>query len=93
MKENIDYEFIPEGDDNWHIRILNGNFTETVFQFGALSLNEDTESLSYNIELVSSADGDLSVDDVAFQEYTGKILYAILESATNNEIKHRTANT
>lgn len=93
MKENVDYEFIPEGDDNWHIRILSGDFTETVFQFGSLSLNEKNESLNYSLELISSADGDLSVDDNIFQEYTGKILYAILESASDNEIQHRTANT
>ena len=42
LKENVDYELIPSDDpedDAWSVRILKGDFVETVFQYGAIKLN------------------------------------------------------
>ena len=40
MKENVNYQLVPDDNDNandtWKIRILEGEYIETVFQFGAL---------------------------------------------------------
>jgi len=39
MKENKDYQIIPseEHSDAWEVRILSGDFTETVVRFGSIS--------------------------------------------------------
>lgn len=36
LRENIDYEFIPVEDDGWDVRILVGDFVETVIRIGVL---------------------------------------------------------
>ena len=40
MQENKDYELIPSSTDStvWHVRILSGDFTETVVKFGSIAL-------------------------------------------------------
>lgn len=87
MIENIDYELtLPEGDEDiWHVRILNGDYVETVFHFGALALSERDE-LTFNVEIVSTPDTDLTVDDIEFQQYCGKILQSVLRDATERAI-------
>ena len=42
MLENKDYELIPSSSDStvWHVRILSGDFTETIVKFGSISFNE-----------------------------------------------------
>tara|TARA_Y100000389_G_C17425616_1_gene499349 strand:+ start:195 stop:467 length:273 start_codon:yes stop_codon:yes gene_type:complete len=84
MKENTDYEFIPvEGQDNWNIRIKTGDYIETVFQFGALAVNEGDESLSFNFEVISSPIEDLvPAEDIGLQKNVGSILYNVLEQAS-----------
>ena len=37
-EENIDYEMVPGEEENWCIRIMTGNFVETVFAFGELKV-------------------------------------------------------
>ena len=39
MLENKDYELIPSSSDStvWHVRILSGDFTETIVKFGDIS--------------------------------------------------------
>ena len=41
MQENKDYELIPSPNDShsWHIRILTGDFVETVIQYGTVSFD------------------------------------------------------
>ena len=49
MKENIDYELISPQDDPheqaWHIRILTGDYVETVLAFGNISLDGKEDCL------------------------------------------------
>ena len=40
MKENKDYELIPDEGDSWQVRILTGDFIETVVQFNTISFND-----------------------------------------------------
>jgi len=50
MKENEDYELVPsEVGEHWDIRILTGEFIETVFNFGAIKVSDDGESLNYSL--------------------------------------------
>lgn len=87
MIENIDYELtLPAGDEDiWHVRILKGDYVETVFHFGALALSERDE-LKFNVEIVSTPDSDLTVDDIEFQQYCGKILQSVLSEAADRAI-------
>ena len=73
-EENIDYELVPvHGNDvGWNIRILVGQFTETVIRFGNLAANEKEGHLSFNFKVIESPDSEL-------QEEAGKILNSIIE--------------
>ena len=76
-----DYELIPaEGDDQaWAVRILTGNYIETVLQFQAISFNRVEEGvMSFNFDVVSSPDPELTVEDIELQEYAGDLLQAII---------------
>lgn len=79
MKENKDYELTPsDTDDSWHVRILTGDYVETVVKFGSISFNEVAEHLSFNFTIVSSPDI-ITEDDKNLQEYCGRILEDIIE--------------
>ena len=82
MIENTDYHLtLGDLDDHWNIRILQGQFAETVFKFGAVQVNQDNESMSFNVDIVSTPDTNLTVDDIDFQKYCGKILESIITKA------------
>lgn len=84
MKELVelkDYELIPDSKNNelWNVRILSGQYTETVLKFGTISFNRaGKNTLSYNFDLVYSPDSELSVDNIELQEYAGILLEAII---------------
>lgn len=83
LQENIDYELVPGAGENWDVRILAGEFTETVLNFSKLKIEEDGETMSFNFDVISSPDPDLEADtNIDLQKYAGEILIAILESAT-----------
>jgi len=76
-----DYELIPaEGDDQaWAVRILTGNYIETVLQFHAISFNRVEEGvMSFNFEVISSPDSELTVENIELQEFAGDLLEAII---------------
>lgn len=82
MKEHEDYDLISGDDPNhWNIRIKAGEFAETVFNFGALTVHEKNESISFSLNIVSTPDPDLIVDDIDFQLYCGKILHDVIDGA------------
>jgi len=79
--ENVDYELVPSEGENWDIRILSGNFTETVLKFGELKVSDDEEYMTFNFDVVSSPDGELSDSNTDLQEYASMILSSVLENA------------
>lgn len=82
MKQNEDYELIPGEGENWDIRILTGDFVETVLNFSKLRVTEDGENLSFNFDIVSSPDPSLNADEnIDLQNTAGMILSNILEEA------------
>ena len=92
LKENVDYELIPSDDEDaaWCVRVLKGEFTETVFQFGAIRLNgEDLDDIStqmtFNFELISSPIENLSEKNIPLQNHVGDILLSVLEDAIKNK--------
>ncbi len=82
MKENIDYELVPNSDrdDHWNIRILTGEFVETVISFGAIKVAEDGEHGNFDFAVDYSPVGDSS-DNVDLQLTAGSILLGIIENS------------
>lgn len=85
-EENVTYEFIPDEDDNWHIRILEGMYNETVIAYGAIGFNVETEdTMTFNFSVVSSPDPDLTSEDEDLQEAAGDILQEIIRSSIEKD--------
>lgn len=89
-EENRTYEFVPDDDgDSWHVRILEGLYNETVIKFGAISIGEQVDEsgdslMTFNFEVISSPDSELTSEDKDFQEFAGEILLNIIESSIKN---------
>ena len=83
-KENVDYELIPSEGENWDVRILSGQFTETVVQFGKLVVAEDGEHLTFDFDIVSSPDLELTHVSTDLQKHVGNCLSAILENIVDS---------
>lgn len=81
LLENTDYEFVPSGEDAWHVRILSGDYTETVIQYGKLSIVG--ENLTFDFEVISSPDLSITSEDIGLQRHVGEVLSSILEEAAN----------
>lgn len=89
VSEDVDYELIPCDDvaneQAWDVRILRGNFIESVIRFGNLKVNEEEGCLNFNFLVVSSPDADVTEDNVELQEYAGAVLESVLENAIAND--------
>lgn len=86
-KENVTYQLIPGPDfaQNWHIRILEGNFVETVVEVGTISFNEANDNvLTFNFEIVETPDNSLTVDNIELQVLVGEVLEEIITSSIEN---------
>ena len=80
LKENEDYELIAVEDnpDAWGVRIKTGMFTETVIVFGAIGFNQVKDNLTFNFEVYSSPDSELTPENVDLQEHCTKLLESII---------------
>lgn len=84
LKENIDYQLVPapDHDQDWAVRVLTGDYVETVLKYGAIGFNEEEEGLmTFNFEVVESPDTDLTAADEDLQEYAGDLLQQIIKQA------------
>jgi len=88
MKENVDYELVPcIVDDRWNVRILSGDFVETVIQFGVLAPDIKTGTINWSMHIIEQPNDDISRDDPVFQGEVADILSAVLanESLQSNK--------
>lgn len=89
MKEHKDYEMtLPEdakNDQAWHIRILTGDFVETVIVFGNIAIDGEKEALTFNFDIVQTPDPDLTIDNVDLQLTAGDILEDVLDNAIQDD--------
>jgi|TARA_B100000035_G_C20742660_1_gene440428 hypothetical protein len=78
MKENVDYEIIPDKADDqaWNVRVLQGPYTETVLKFGTITLKE--KNMSFNFDIIYSPDSELKTEDVNLQTFAGDMLEKII---------------
>lgn len=88
MSEGIDYALVPsvqaENDQAWDVRILEGEFVESVIRFGNIAFDGEKDCLNFNFVLVSSPDGDLNEDNEKLQEFAADVLASILEEAASS---------
>jgi len=84
LVEDKHYQIIPDkGDEQaWNVRILSGTFTETVLKFGVVKFNGKGKDkyMSFNFDIISSPDNDLTTDDVDLQKHAGNMLEKIIEN-------------
>ena len=81
LEENVDFEMVPGEGENWDIRILTGEFVETVINFNKIHVSDDEEYLNFNFEIVTSPDPELSSDtNKDLQNYVSMVLSNILEN-------------
>tara|TARA_B100000902_G_scaffold378470_1_gene411768 strand:+ start:9880 stop:10188 length:309 start_codon:yes stop_codon:yes gene_type:complete len=81
MQENKDYELIPSPDDShaWHIRILTGDFTESIVQFGTISFDGKRKQFNYDFNIIESPDPELSLDNEELHFVLARVLEDIIE--------------
>jgi len=81
--EGIDYELVPfeESSDHWAVRILTGDFVETIIRFGAVAANEKAGHLSFNFSVMHNVESEeiVTESNVKLQKIAGEILNDILE--------------
>jgi hypothetical protein len=69
----------------WDIRILRGDFVESVIRFGNIRFNEETDCLNFNFLVISSPDAELTEENSELQDYAGDLLQSVLEDAIAND--------
>lgn len=84
VAEGIDYELVPTEAVNvqaWDVRILTGDYVESVIRFGNIAINGEQECLNFNFDIISTPYPDLSDDSPELQDFAGSILIDIIEVA------------
>ena len=89
MTEGVDYELTPcdqvENDQAWDIRVLRGEFVESVLRFGNISFNEENDCLNFNFLVISSPNSSATEENETLQIFSGDILQSVLEDAIKND--------
>jgi len=81
LVENKDYRLEPvnvDGQERWDIRILEGEFAETVVRFGTLTPDPANQEIRFTFDIVSTPDLDLTEENKGLQDYCTILLSAII---------------
>lgn len=85
VSEGKDYELTPsEGSDNdqaWDVRILRGDFAETVVRFGNIRFDDEKDCLLFNYVIQYTPDETLTEEREDLIMHVGDILESVLENA------------
>ena len=84
VSESKEYELVPLENDteSWGVRILEGEFSETVIKFGNVQFEgpEDDPVMKFNFDIIQTPDEDLEVEtNTNLQEFAREILINLLE--------------
>ena len=84
VTESKDYELIPLEDDadTWGVRILTGEFSETVIKYGNVGFEGEGKDMvmKFNFDIISTPDEDLDVEtNTELQELARDILFTIFD--------------
>jgi hypothetical protein len=88
VKENVDYELIPvdgPNDQAWEVRILTGDYVETVIRFGSIRFDEVDEHIHFDFFVSYSPDSSLNEGDEGLQQQAAAILSDVLETAVEEK--------
>lgn len=87
MIEDVDFQVIPSARDEsqWDIRILRGEFVETVIAFNKITVDEDYQGLKFTFDIIFTPDPDLTVENTGLQTFAGSILYNLIEQGANDQ--------
>lgn len=77
-KQNVDYELIPADNNDWKVRILKGDFIETVFHFGNVSFTDEDLLVKFDFTLDYSPDPDVKSTNAELQTVASNILHSLL---------------
>lgn len=84
MKENKNYQLIPNddaGDESqkaWNIRILTGEFVETVIGNIVLSTDEKKKQISFAFDVISTPNESATPDNAKLQSVVASIIADII---------------
>lgn len=85
--EGKDYQLIPREDNDWHVRIMSGDFIECVIRYGSIRFDEENAMLHFDFDLVESTDVEYTAETPDLQRAASHILHSILLSAMEKETK------
>jgi hypothetical protein len=89
-EEGVDYSFVPYDNEYASIKILDGEYENTIYMYGNVNFDEtDGQAyLSFNYEILDSdLDKTILEDDEDFKQYIGDILSSILIKKLEQEKK------
>ena len=72
------YELIPGEHNFWKVRILEGEYIETVYSYGVVQFDEENHTIKFDFTLEYTPMDGLSSEDPDFQQVVSKILHSIL---------------
>lgn len=83
LEENVDYELVPADNDMWHVRILKGEFVETVIRDIMLKWDNDRKTFNFSFQIETSPDQELTTSNSELQQTVADIIRAIQETELN----------
>lgn len=90
LVEGTDYELVPaEGiPDAWGVRVLTGDYVESVIVYENIAFNEVKDCLTFNFVVVSSPEKDLDANDPDLQDYAASLLQNLIEKGIEEGFVH-----
>lgn len=79
--ENQDYELIPRDDNDWHVRVLTGEFVECIIRYGNVRFDEQNATMHFDFTVVESTDESFDSAQPELQKVASHILHSILIGA------------
>lgn len=76
--EGKDYEFLPRGEDHWHINILTGDYSSCIISYDKVSIDEQNMMLKFDYKLEYTPVSGVTADDPQLQKTASHILHSIL---------------
>jgi hypothetical protein len=81
MRESVDYEYVVDEKDkaSVHIKLLNGDYKDTVFKYGKVGIKEENDKayLQFNFDVIESPIKKLE-KNLEFKNYIGELLSTII---------------
>jgi hypothetical protein len=81
MREAVDYEYVVDEKDkaSVHIKLLNGEYKDTVFKYGKVGVKEEGDKayLQFNFDVIQSPIKKLE-KNLEFKNYIGDLLSTII---------------